>query len=201
MALGIAVLTLACTVPSRSPFLLASTGVLTRPSVTVIPRVMLPSLAPPPASSILERPYLASLQVSHFVTLTLTKYVYRVISPMLDAYKRYLAATGAVFDNSTGFPRITPEQYANLQSLYFDIGDRTYEITANAQIWPRTLNTFIGGDKNSIYLVVSDIGPKVSGTVDFIAGLVFLERFYCVFDTTNSRLGLATTEFTNKEIN
>ncbi|KAH9984614.1 hypothetical protein BJV77DRAFT_965973 [Russula vinacea] len=37
------------------------------------------------------------------------------------------------------------------QSLFFTIGDRTFELTANAQIWPRALNEFIGGARG--YLV------------------------------------------------
>ena len=32
-------------------------------------------------------------------------------------------------------------------------------------------------------------------------GFTFLQRFYSVYDTTNSQVGLATTEFTNAETN
>jgi hypothetical protein len=32
--------------------------------------------------------------------------------------------------------------------------------------------------------------------MDFICGMTFLERFYTLYDTGISRLGLATTQFT-----
>jgi cathepsin E len=36
-----------------------------------------------------------------------------------DAIFRYQSATGAVLDNDTGLLRLTPAQFANLQSLFF----------------------------------------------------------------------------------
>ena len=41
-----------------------------------------------------------------------------------------------MFDNNVGLLRLTPAQFANLESLFFHIGDTTYEFTPNAQIWP-----------------------------------------------------------------
>ena len=55
-------------------------------------------------------------------------------------------------------PSITPDQYNNLETLIFEIGGVTYELNANAQIWPRTLNTHIGGQQESVYLVEFDLG-------------------------------------------
>lgn len=40
-----------------------------------------------------------------------------------DAFEAYQAATGAVMDWDAFMLRITNEQYANLQSLFFHIGD------------------------------------------------------------------------------
>ncbi|KAF8470916.1 acid protease [Russula ochroleuca] len=117
------------------------------------------------------------------------------------AYNQYLGATGAVYDKNTSTLRITPAQYENLQSLFFDIGGRSYELTPNAQIWPRALNTQIGGETSSIYLVFFDLGPELSKELGFIAGMPFLERHYSVFDTDNRRVGLATTSFTHADIN
>ena len=37
--------------------------------------------------------------------------------------------------------------------------------------------------------------------LDFIDGFAFLERFYHVFDVTNSQVGFATTEFTDATTN
>ncbi|KAI9443644.1 aspartic peptidase A1 [Lactarius indigo] len=118
-----------------------------------------------------------------------------------DAFNRYKSATGGVNDANTGLLRITSTQFANLQSLFFTTGGRAFELTANAQIWPRALNTFIGGTAGSIYLVVNDIGSNTGSGLDFINGYTFLERFYSVFDTTNNRVGFATTSFTTATTN
>jgi cathepsin E len=77
----------------------------------------------------------------------------------------------------------------------------TYEFTANAQLWPRSLNTFIGGTSGNIYLIVADLGTPTGHGLDFINGYTFLERFYSVYDTANSRVGLATTPFTTATTN
>lgn len=47
-----------------------------------------------------------------------------------------MRATGAVPDPNTGLLRLTPAQFANLQSMFFTINGTTFEFTANAQIWP-----------------------------------------------------------------
>ncbi|KAM5546209.1 hypothetical protein V8D89_000335 [Ganoderma adspersum] len=118
-----------------------------------------------------------------------------------DALARYQRATGAVLDNTTGLLRLTTAQFANLQSLFFHIGSTTYELTPNAQIWPRSLNTAIGGSASSIYLITADLGSNSGEGLDFIDGYTFLERFYYVYDSANSRVGFATTSFTNATTN
>jgi len=40
-----------------------------------------------------------------------------------DAFKKYQEATGGVLDDKTGLLNITPDQFSNLQSLFFQIGD------------------------------------------------------------------------------
>ncbi|KAM5544280.1 hypothetical protein V8D89_001940 [Ganoderma adspersum] len=118
-----------------------------------------------------------------------------------DALTRYQRATGAVADRATGLLRLTTAQFANLQSLFFTIGGVTFELTPNAQIWPRALNTAIGGNANSVYLIVGSIGTPSGEGLDFINGMTFLERFYSVFDTANSRVGIANTPFTTATTN
>ncbi|KAI0782864.1 aspartic peptidase A1 [Abortiporus biennis] len=113
-----------------------------------------------------------------------------------DAFARYQAATGAVLDNQVGLLRLTPAQFANLKSLFFVINGVTYELTANAQIWPRSLNTAIGGSNSFVYLIVGNIGTASGKGLDFINGMTFLERYYSVYDTANRRVGLATTSNT-----
>jgi cathepsin E len=124
----------------------------------------------------------------------------KVANACTDAFNRYRAATGAVLD-STGFLRITPAQYSNLKSLFFTTGGTTFELTPNAQIWPRALNEFINGTSHYIYLIINDIGAPSGQGLDFINGYTFLERFYAVFDTAQHRVGLATTAFTKATSN
>ncbi|KIJ58536.1 hypothetical protein HYDPIDRAFT_34065, partial [Hydnomerulius pinastri MD-312] len=118
-----------------------------------------------------------------------------------DAFSQYQSATGGTMDENTGLLTITSEQYANLQTLTFNIGGESYDLTPNAQIWPRSLNSAIGGTSGNIYLVVSDIGTNSGSGLDFINGYTFLERYYSVFDTTNSQVGFATTGYTDATTN
>jgi cathepsin E len=118
-----------------------------------------------------------------------------------NAFNRYRQLTGAVPDSATGLLRLTSAQFANLQNLSFIINGVTYSLTANAQIWPRALNTAIGGNANSIYLIVGDLGSNSGSGFDFVNGYTFLERFYTVYDTTNHRIGFATTPFTTATTN
>lgn len=113
-----------------------------------------------------------------------------------DAFDKYQSATGATLDQSTGLLQISSDQYAQLSSLYFTAGGVTYELTANGQIWPRSLNSAIGGTTDGIYLIVANSGTASGSGLDFTNGYCFLERFYSVYDTSNAQVGFATTEYT-----
>ncbi|KAG2125315.1 aspartic peptidase domain-containing protein [Suillus clintonianus] len=118
-----------------------------------------------------------------------------------DVFTEYQSATCSTLDEATGLLRITSTQYSALKNLNFEIGSSTYALTPNGQIWPRSLNTYIGGSSSAIYLIINDIGLPSGQGIDFILGYTFLERFYSVFDTTNSRVGFATTKYTNATTN
>ncbi|KIL59047.1 hypothetical protein M378DRAFT_15078 [Amanita muscaria Koide BX008] len=118
-----------------------------------------------------------------------------------DAFQAYQQATGATLDSATGLLTVTQQQYDNMQSLFFKIGNSTFELTPNAQIWPRALNGTLGGNAGTIYLVVGDLGSNSGSGLDFIDGFAFLQRFYSVYDTTNNQVGLATTQYTNATTN
>ncbi|KAF7795124.1 hypothetical protein EIP86_006271 [Pleurotus ostreatoroseus] len=51
-----------------------------------------------------------------------------------DAFSKYVDATGAIKDNTTGLLKITTSQYAKLQPLVFEIGQVPFELVPNAQI-------------------------------------------------------------------
>jgi len=118
-----------------------------------------------------------------------------------DAFQAYQQATGATMDQTTGLLTVTEAQFENLQSLFFNIGGTTFELTPNAQIWPRSQNAVLGGQEGQIYLITADLGNNSGTGLDFINGFVFLQRFYSVFDTTNIQVGLATTPFTDATTN
>lgn len=81
-------------------------------------------------------------------------------------------------DNTTGLLTVTESQFNDMQSLFFNIGgvrntdnpvlllrdidvkyfQVSFELTANAQIWPRALNSVLGGEEGKIYLVAADVG-------------------------------------------
>jgi len=44
-------------------------------------------------------------------------------------------------------------------------------------------------------------GTNSGSGLDFIMGFTFLQRFYSVFDTTNSAVGFAATVYTNATTN
>ncbi|KAG1754954.1 aspartic peptidase domain-containing protein [Suillus paluster] len=118
-----------------------------------------------------------------------------------NAYTKYQSATGATLDRTTGLLRVTLTQYDALQNLNFNVGSNTYALTPNGQIWPRALNTYLGGSNSYIYLIVNNLGTPSGEGLDFINGQTFLERFYSVFDTTNARVGFATTSYTDATTN
>ncbi|KAF9820011.1 hypothetical protein IEO21_01673 [Rhodonia placenta] len=118
-----------------------------------------------------------------------------------NAYDKYKKAVDGTEDENTGLLRISSSKYDSLSNLDFNIGGTTYSLTPNAQIWPRSLNSAIGGSSGDIYLVVNDIGTPSGEGLDFINGYTFLERYYSVFDTGNSRIGFATTSYTDSTSN
>ncbi|EJD51801.1 family A1 protease [Auricularia subglabra TFB-10046 SS5] len=118
-----------------------------------------------------------------------------------NAFKKYLKATGGVVDDATGLVRFTKDQFDALKPLNFVIAGRTFALTPNAQLWPRSLNVDIGGDADAFYGIVNDLGTKSGEGLDFILGQTLLERFYTVYDTANRRVGFATTLFTNSTSN
>ncbi|KAG0314125.1 hypothetical protein BGZ99_008359 [Dissophora globulifera] len=116
-----------------------------------------------------------------------------------DAFKDFQKLTGATPDTNTGLLKVPSTE--TLESLFFQVKEVTYEITANALIWPRALNSIIGGEAAGIYLVVGDHGSPSGSGLDFVIGYSILRRFYTVLDTGNHRIGIATTPHTHDTTN
>lgn len=118
-----------------------------------------------------------------------------------DAFAKYKAATGAVMDAKTGLLSLSTARLAALKPLVFTIAGKTYSFDANAQLWPRSLNTAIGGASYNNYLVLADLGTKSGSGLDVIFGQAFMERFYFSLDSSLKRIGMANTKYTNSTIN
>jgi saccharopepsin len=145
------------------------------------------------------------------------------MSESTGAFQTYQSKTGSTLDSATGLLSITSAQYSSLQSLTFNIGGNSYDLTPNGQIWPRSLNVAIGGNSTSVYLIVGDIGSVYGSGLDFVNGYTFLyvyaslfflhgdrevlylppssERYYSVYDTTNGQVGFASTAYTESTSN
>ena len=52
-----------------------------------------------------------------------------------------------------------------------------------------------------VFLKFDQLGSLSGKGFDFINGFTFLERFYSVYDTTNNRVGIATTPNTYSTTN
>ncbi|KAG2358808.1 aspartic peptidase domain-containing protein [Suillus spraguei] len=113
-----------------------------------------------------------------------------------DAYERYQAVTGGTVNLANELLQISAVQYSALLRLKFYIGEEICSLSANAQIWPRSLNHLVSGVDGDIFLIVKGLSTPTGAGFDFINGYVFLERFYTVFDTDRSRVGFASTYHT-----
>ncbi|KAB5591305.1 hypothetical protein CTheo_5264 [Ceratobasidium theobromae] len=119
------------------------------------------------------------------------------------AFKAYSdALPGSKIDNATKLLEIPKESVGKMQSLFFAINGVSYEFTPNAQLWPRALNTALGGKADAYYSVISALTDFEADTgSNFINGYVFLQRFYSAYDASKSRIGFATTSSTYAIVN
>ncbi|KAN0078452.1 Aspartic peptidase domain containing protein [Tylopilus felleus] len=121
------------------------------------------------------------------------------------AFREYKKMTGATLDHTTGMLMITPQQYANLQDLTFNIGGEQFTLIPDAQIWPPSQNNLlpVPGRSDKIYLSVHELTEAAAQRVGyhFILGYTFIEHFYTVFDIMNRKVGFAKTRFTHANIN
>ncbi|KAI0369847.1 hypothetical protein BV20DRAFT_945405, partial [Pilatotrama ljubarskyi] len=105
-------------------------------------------------------------------------------------------------DGNTGLFRLTPAQCANLKSLFLTFGGvRRVRVCRNAQIWPRALNTAIGGSPDFVCLIAGDNSTTAGSGLDVINGMTFIQHFYTVFDTTHNRVGITNAPFTRATTN
>ncbi|KAJ7921942.1 aspartic peptidase domain-containing protein [Mycena leptocephala] len=116
-----------------------------------------------------------------------------------DGFLRYRQPTGAAINPNTQL--LTVPSMNNLQNLVLVVAGGSFPLSPNAQIWPRALNTAIGGQAGKIYLVIADLGTTSGQGLDFMLGMTFRQRYYTIYDNTNKLFGLVSTAFTNATTN
>ncbi|KAG0646607.1 Polyporopepsin [Hyphodiscus hymeniophilus] len=103
------------------------------------------------------------------------------------AYNKFLsAAGGGKTDSSSGLAVFTKKPTSNFAIKF---GSTTYTLTPAQYLVPTAQYSFYGLSSGKYYAWINDGG---SSGVNTIIGQKFLENYYAVFDTTNSRIGFAT---------
>jgi len=103
-----------------------------------------------------------------------------------SAYTKFLSASGGKTDSTTGLAKFTTKPTGTFS---FTIGGTKFALTPAQYLVPTAQYSNFGISGSSYYSWINDGG---SSGVDFIIGQKFLENYYSVFDTTNSRIGFAT---------
>ncbi|CUA69744.1 hypothetical protein RSOLAG22IIIB_08667 [Rhizoctonia solani] len=112
-----------------------------------------------------------------------------------EAY--YRSILGSKIDKSTGLLEIPEESLEKMKDMSFVINGVSYELTPNAQLWPRALNNMAHLNAGKYYSVINVLGNnELDHGINFIIGYVFLQRFYTGYDVSKSRVGFAYTSST-----
>lgn len=102
------------------------------------------------------------------------------------AYSAFLTASGGRTDTSSGLAIYTTKPTGNFGVKF---GTITYTLTPDQYLIPTAQYANFGLTTGRFYAWITNGGT--SG-VNTIIGQKFLENYYSVFDTTNSRIGFAT---------
>lgn len=103
-----------------------------------------------------------------------------------SAYNKFLSAAGGQTDSNSGLAEFSKKPTANFGITF---GSTTYTLTPSQYLVPTAQYSYYGLSSGKYYAWINDGG---SSGVNTIIGQKFLENYYSVFDTTNSRIGFAT---------
>lgn len=103
-----------------------------------------------------------------------------------SAYNAFLSATGGKTDSNSGLASFTTKPTQNFGITF---GSTTYTLTPAQYLVPTAQYSAFGLSSGKYYSWINNGG---SSGVNTIIGQKFLENYYSVFDTTNSRIGFAT---------
>jgi len=114
------------------------------------------------------------------------------------AYATYVAnLPGTYQDPNTGLTLIPAAQVPRIGNMTFTIGGEDYIFTPSAQLIPSEISPLFGLPSPSESGFYTSVFSNSGVSADtFTLGMYFLERFYVVLDTPNSRIGFAYTEYT-----
>ncbi|KAJ7259994.1 putative aspartic protease [Mycena haematopus] len=105
------------------------------------------------------------------------------------AYNSFLSASGGKTDSSTGLASWTTLPTKNFA---FTIGGVSFSLTPSQFTIPQAQYSVWGLPTGKFYGWIA-AGGTSAADVNFIIGQKFLENYYSVFDTTNNRVGFATS--------
>jgi hypothetical protein len=105
------------------------------------------------------------------------------------AYNSFLSASGGKTDSSSGLVSWTTLPKDNFA---FTIGGVSYTLTPSQFTIPTAQYDVWGLSTGKFYGWIA-AGGTTAADVNFIIGQKFLENYYSVFDTTNNRVGFATS--------
>lgn len=103
-----------------------------------------------------------------------------------SSYNAFLKAAGGTTDSSSGLASFTTKPTSNFTITF---GSTTYTLTPAQYLVPTAQYSYYGLTSGKYYAWINDGG---SSGVNTIIGQKFLENYYAVFDTTNTRIGFAT---------
>ncbi|KAF9513530.1 hypothetical protein BS47DRAFT_1376699 [Hydnum rufescens UP504] len=105
-----------------------------------------------------------------------------------SAYNSFLSATGGSTDPNTGLAIFSTQPTG---TFTIKLGSVSYPLTPAQYLIPQAQYSVFGLDSRFFYAWIND-GGSVASNINFIIGQKFLENYYSVYDTTNSRLCFAT---------
>ncbi|KAL1864545.1 hypothetical protein Daus18300_007560 [Diaporthe australafricana] len=103
-----------------------------------------------------------------------------------SAYSAFLSATGGSTDSSSGLAVFSTKPTSNFVITF---GSTAYTLTPAQYLVPTAQYSVFGLSSSKYYAWINNGG---SSGVNTIIGQKFLENYYSVYDTTNSRIGFAT---------
>ncbi|KAI6716758.1 hypothetical protein JHW43_000710 [Diplocarpon mali] len=106
------------------------------------------------------------------------------------AYSIFLTSAGGETDTDSGLAAFKTKPTANID---IKIGSTTYTLTPQQYLVPEALYEKLHLATGKHYAWIADSGKHEINSISATIGQKFLENYYSVYDTTNSRIGFAAS--------